>query len=575
MGHHKFDVFLEHQPDLSVICHFDFFASVPNLSEADACNIWLSSLTDLAKSSATATKASATLLIKKYHEDKIDGTLRQYWDRRRLEQAAKKSKEEVELQTTVTVNRTTTRVMQSAEKQANDHLEKFDESISSDVAESLLLNKRKTGAESPASPVGQKHSRDPLSDQDEGPSSKLPRYTSSLEDDIHDDSTANPNSPQLYSSDQLSTDPADPSFAPHEHSELSTTRMFAWNFLEGNGRLDSNVDNPWVYDNTEISRDLMEFRDRVIQDNGSLTEPHEKLAVNFVFLVEADHQTRGLQAEMEDESWIALCDTTRDQVDSLPDVVVLEAHRWAHFLAHEKPESVRARLNQSPPADLSLKSILTQLTSTGRLWSDQASNEDTYIKSHLGPFLDTYLGNINYATSAWKETQEETRDPDSRLLVPDFTTTTLTSRRQLSLVLLEGKIDRNKTQQIWDDKTKLGQEMKLALDSILLHQPEDEVSVVGILVCEPRIEFFTMRIKAEATYIMRRFAVCHVPADSMNMFPIIHLMEAFHHAQATVEKTVAAIRRVKVRPGTNPVVPLSWIRPSYTKPRLTLVVDGE
>ncbi|KAG0242623.1 hypothetical protein BGX31_000079 [Mortierella sp. GBA43] len=71
------------------------------------------------------------VMIKKYHEDKIDGTSKQYWDRRRLEQAAKESKEEVELQTSVTVNRTTTRAMQPAEKQANDHLEKFDESISS------------------------------------------------------------------------------------------------------------------------------------------------------------------------------------------------------------------------------------------------------------------------------------------------------------------------------------------------------------------------------------------------------------------------------------------------------------
>ncbi|KAF9112975.1 hypothetical protein BGX27_002449 [Mortierella sp. AM989] len=35
---------------------------------------------------------------------------------------------------------------------------------------------------------------------------------------------------------------------------------------------------------------------------------------------------------------------------------------------------------------------------------------------------------------------------------------------------------------IWDDKTKLGHEMKAALDSILRLEPEDHVSVIGLLV---------------------------------------------------------------------------------------------
>ncbi|KAF9919557.1 hypothetical protein BGZ65_012030, partial [Modicella reniformis] len=129
---------------------------------------------------------------------------------------------------------------------------------------------------------------------------------------------------------------------------------------------------------------------------------------------------------------------------------------------------------------------------------------------------------------------------------------TVTNKRQLSVVLLEGKIDSNKTFQIWDNKTKLGQEMKLALDSILMLLPEDDVSVIGILVRGSLVEFFSMQIPAEATYIMRRFAVCYVAADSMNMFPITHMMEAFQHVQEKVEKTVAAIRRVKIRPSTNP-----------------------
>lgn len=79
-------------------------------------------------------------------------------------------------------------------------------------------------------------------------------------------------------------------------------------------------------------------------------------------------------------------------------------------------------------------------------------------------------------------TQQETRTEDSDLLVPDFACTTKARHRELSVVLLEGKVASNTTFQIWDDKTKLGQEMRLALDSILLLEPEYDVQVVGILV---------------------------------------------------------------------------------------------
>jgi hypothetical protein len=102
---------------------------------------------------------------------------------------------------------------------------------------------------------------------------------------------------------------------------------------------------------------------------------------------------------------------------------------------------------------------------------------------------------------------------DFNRLVPDFATVTATLQGELSLVLLEGKVAENKSFQIWDDKTKLGkcalllnekmrlsfwlplldtdisncifmigQEMKLALDSILVLSPGDDVCVVGILV---------------------------------------------------------------------------------------------
>ena len=102
------------------------------------------------------------------------------------------------------------------------------------------------------------------------------------------------------------------------------------------------------------------------------------------------YRTRGLQAEIEDEPWDALCEATRDEMVLLQDGAVAEAHRWAHLLAHARPDAFRAILSESLPMDPTLKTILQMITSDDRLWSDHLCNEDTYLKSQLGPFLDTW-----------------------------------------------------------------------------------------------------------------------------------------------------------------------------------------
>ncbi|KAF9193505.1 hypothetical protein BGZ49_003279 [Haplosporangium sp. Z 27] len=129
--------------------------------------------------------------------------------------------------------------------------------------------------------------------------------------------------------------------------------------------------------------------------------------------------------------------------------------------------------------------------------------------------------------------------------------------------------------QEWDDLTKVGQEMKLALDSILKLGPENEVCVVGLLVREPLVEFYSMKISSEATYIMHKIATSYIVPDAMNTFPLLHLMEIFEHAKAKVEHTVTQIRQVKVRPSPNPKVPLAWLRPSFKKPKLCQIIDGQ
>ncbi|KAG0014737.1 hypothetical protein BGZ80_010250 [Entomortierella chlamydospora] len=75
---------------------------------------------------------------------------------------------------------------------------------------------------------------------------------------------------------------------------------------------------------------------------------------------------------------------------------------------------------------------------------------------------------VRSTINSWTLTQEDAFEKGADRLVPDFSTVTVANKRQLPLLLVEGKVESNRCYQIWDDRTKLGQEMKLALDSVLM-----------------------------------------------------------------------------------------------------------
>ncbi|KAF8904150.1 hypothetical protein BGZ58_006532, partial [Dissophora ornata] len=98
--------------------------------------------------------------------------------------------------------------------------------------------------------------------------------------------------------------------------------------------------------------------------------------------------------EIEDESWKALCEVTRDKVDPISKLIVGEALEWSHLLADLNQVAFRDRLTtcESRPT-VNLGAINRQTK--------------TLILSHV------------------TETQQDTRDEDLNRLVPDFSTRTL------------------------------------------------------------------------------------------------------------------------------------------------------
>ncbi|KAF9169414.1 hypothetical protein BGX21_001709 [Mortierella sp. AD011] len=94
MIHHKLKDYLSQYTDLTASSHFGFFSSVPELSEANACNIWIRDLSKLAKDSDPAIRLSVETLEQKYSSDKKSGAMKEYWNNRKLKREMTQSQRE-------------------------------------------------------------------------------------------------------------------------------------------------------------------------------------------------------------------------------------------------------------------------------------------------------------------------------------------------------------------------------------------------------------------------------------------------------------------------------------------------
>ncbi|KAF8926489.1 hypothetical protein BGZ47_002688 [Haplosporangium gracile] len=274
--------------------------------------------------------------------------------------------------------------------------------------------------------------------------------------------------------------------------------MYVYNFLVGGGREDSGLETPWTHNDVDISKDLMIFRDRIVQENYGVSQPHEILAVNFIFLLESENQTWGVEGEVHDHVWRSMWDCVgKININNFESTTIVEFHKWAGLAAGRSFDEYSKLLRDEPPSLPLLHQVLLQLTSSQQLWTFSGlENEATFIRYLIDPCLNATFGSIKHTSSKWTTALDETRGQNSRLLFPDFSLVTQLRDRSCSLVHMEGKTAANKgLSQIWDDLTKLGQELKHSLDTMIVLEPSGPVSVIGILLrgrndfLEPRVHF--------------------------------------------------------------------------------------
>ncbi|KAF8978374.1 hypothetical protein BGZ46_006533, partial [Entomortierella lignicola] len=324
-------------------------------------------------------------------------------------------------------------------------------------------------------------------------------------------------------------------------SETSEPNMYVNNFLVGGSREDSRLEAPWTHNGIDISKQLMTFRDRVLQENYGISQHYEMLIVNFIFFLESENQTWGMQGEVQDHIWESMWDCVgKVKIINFESTMIVECHKWAGLAASNSFEFSKLLRNEPPSFPL-LHQVLLQLTLSQQLWTFSGlENEATLIRYLTDPCLDASFGSIKHTIN--KTTAlEETRGQDPRLLFLDFSLVTQLRGHSCSLVHMEGKTATNRGwSQVWDDLTKLGQELKHSFDTMIVQEPSGPVSVIGILLKGYNLEFFEMTIQSEG--IM-------------------------------VERTLVNLRAVKIAPSDTPLVPFSWLRPSYAKPRKILLPD--
>ncbi|OAQ23282.1 hypothetical protein K457DRAFT_234978 [Linnemannia elongata AG-77] len=147
----------------------------------------------------------------------------------------------------------------------------------------------------------------------------------------------------------------------------------------------------------------MTFRDRIVQENYGVSQPHEMLVVNFIFLLESENQTWGVQGEVHDHVWESMWDCVgKIKINNFESTTIVECHKWAGLAASKSFDEYSKLLRDEPPSFPLLHQVLLQLTSSQQLWTFSGlENEATFIRYLIDPCLNATFGSIKHTSSKW------------------------------------------------------------------------------------------------------------------------------------------------------------------------------
>ncbi|KAG0211524.1 hypothetical protein BGX28_007748 [Mortierella sp. GBA30] len=210
----------------------------------------------------------------------------------------------------------------------------------------------------------------------------------------------------------------------------------------------------------------------------------------------------------------------------------------------------------------SMTQIINNYILIADLWNvavyDETVKEDTFFNNVIKPVMDGLFGELPHTTMHWKKDEIRCGDEydNEEKLCPAFHV----SIKNQSIMLLEAKPPGGSAEDYREDRRKLFNEMKLAVDGLLRRGIDRPL--VGFLVTGLRVETFAMTLEYEACYLLVNLGSCDLVGSRFQFGNLLTAAKPLLTARDIVAETMKAMCGVK-----GEAVKTTWVRGSYrTKP---------
>ncbi|KAG0211525.1 hypothetical protein BGX28_007749 [Mortierella sp. GBA30] len=349
---------------------------------------------------------------------------------------------------------------------------------------------------------------------------------------------------------------SDESEFEHDHGQEtdSSAGLFAahperLNWIVGPGSASSRLHTThrWIDRGVDVSQLLATQRENAMHALEKLEDPDILVLRNFIY------PPRIIQEALSIEQWTESVSQWNKRfqhkvsADEVADVVTLS-------LAFEPDTTYQEAVDVllAPDTTKPMTRVVSNYLRTADFWSWTVEEQ---LSSKL---MDGLFGNLPHITMHW--TKDEIRCghdyKNEEKPYPDFHI----SIKHQTIMLLEAKPPGGSAEDYREDRRKLFDEMKLAVDSLLrcgVDRP-----MVGFLVSGLRVETFAMTLEYEACYLLVNLGSFDLVGSRFQFGSLLSAARPLLTARAIVADTAKAMRGLK-----GEAIKTSWVRGSYhTKP---------
>ncbi|CAJ0907449.1 1045_t:CDS:2, partial [Entrophospora sp. SA101] len=270
--------------------------------------------------------------------------------------------------------------------------------------------------------------------------------------------------------------------------------------------LDENANN-WMVDDINISLILMNYRQSCIQkaEDDKMTNTSEVLSLNHIFLFEEDSKV-GIRRVLDGNLIKKIFDEINAAfVQQLSDDDVLKCNKMVRTAAGTYK---------------SCKTLLWEWQNKLNINGEQ-------------DFILEFFESMSSDTLAASKSRKKKFDPVLKGHKPDFVVSVSVGDKKENLLVTEVKPPKCRNIGLFDDKVKLGNELKDAIDLMINDQIiSKDIIICGLLVDGYQCNLYTMDLKYSGIYRMILLGVFYLPRS--------------HHDFGVFQRTIELLTQFKV-----------------------------